>query len=164
MSEDARGAGEDEEATGEGDEDARQEKQGDESIRESVFEGDDSSEYIRGAILEASESEREAMAEETEAPSRLQMWLVRNLPAKDSHINDILYNANPRNYDRLDWIFAFSFVVILAGVGVMFTTTSITVAIVTFVIMFLAFVAMLLCVGVQDILKEGFHTVRDDED
>ncbi|MDZ7687367.1 MAG: hypothetical protein U5J64_01365 [Halobacteriales archaeon] len=165
MSEDAHGAGKEDDGPNREDEDARQAEEDteDDSIRESVFEGDDSSEYIRGAILKASESEREAMAEETEGPSRLQMWLVRNLPGKDGRLESILYNANPRNYDRLDWIFAFSFVVVLAGVAVMFTTTSITVAIVTFVVMFIAFVSMLLCVGVEDILKDGFHKVRGDE-
>ena len=132
----------------------------DDSIHESAFEGDSSSEYIQGAILEASKSEREkAMSAESENPSRLQIWLAENVTEHDETVNRVLHNANPRNYDRLDWIFAFSFVVLLSGMLVMFQTSSTLVAMGSLVVMVLAFVSMLLCVGIEDILKEGFHKV-----
>lgn len=135
-----------------------EEKENDDSIRESVFEGDDSSEYIQGAILEASKSEREKAMSASGSQSRFQVWLAENVTKHDDTVDRILQNANPRNYDRLDWIFAFSFVVLLAGMAVMFQTPSKIVAVGSLVVMVFAFVSMLLCVGIEDILKEGFHS------
>jgi hypothetical protein len=159
-------SGEDGSSTADGkpdDWDEKEEK--DDSIRESVFEGDDSSEYIQGAILEASKSEREKAISASESQSRFQIWLAENVTEHDDTVERILQNANPRNYDRLDWIFAFSFVVLLAGMAVMFQTSSKIVAVGSLVLMVFAFVSMLLCVGVEDILKEGFHSVGGgDED
>ncbi len=160
MSEEPRGAVDGDEP----DEQPRDSEDG-KSIRDSAFEGDSSSEYIQGAILKASESERKAADEmKAKEPSRFQIWLSEVIAGNDSRIGDILYNANPRNYDRLDWIFAFSFVVIVAGMAVMFQTSSLQVAIASFIVMFLAFVSMLLCVGIEDILKDGFHSIGGDEE
>jgi hypothetical protein len=133
------------------------------TIRESVMEGDGSSEYIQGAILEASKSEMERAKSAEEQASRFQIWLAEWITEHDGSTTKLLSKANPRNYDRLDWIFAFSFVVLLAGTVVMFQTTSTLVASGSLVVMFLSFVSMLLCAGIEDILKEGYHKVTGKE-
>lgn len=134
------------------------------SIRESMMEGDDSSEYIQGAILKASQSEEEnAKSTEIEKKGRFRLWLAEKITEHDDSVGKVLYSLNPQNYDRLDWIFAFSFVVLLSGVFVMFRTTSTLVATGSLVVMVLAFVSMLLCAGIEDILKEGYHKISSEE-
>jgi|GEM_PF-2135448 len=133
------------------------------TIRDSVMEGDGSSEYIQGAILEASQSEMERAKSAEEQASRFQIWLAEWISEHDSSITKLLSKADPRNYDRIDWIFAFSFVVVIAGTVVMFQTTSTLIATGSLVVMFLSFVSMLLCAGVDDILKEGYHKITGEE-
>ena len=133
------------------------------TIRDSVMEGDGSSEYIQGAILEASKSEMERAKSAEEQASRFQIWLAEWITEHDGSTTKLLSKADPRNYDRLDWIFAFSFVVLLTGTVVMFQTTSTLVASGSLVMMFLSFVSMLLCAGIEDILKEGYHKITGEE-
>lgn len=160
MSEHDRGGGNREEP----DEWEKKSEEESSSIRENVMEGNDSSEYIQGAILEASQSEEEnAKSAGIGGEGRFRLWLAEKITEYDESLEGVLYSLNPKNYDRLDWIFAFSFVVLIAGVVVMFRTTSTLVATGSLVVMVLAFVSMLLCAGIEDILKEGYHKISGEE-
>jgi len=136
--------------------------EGEKNIRESTFEGDESSEYIQGAILEVSKSEMEnAKSTETNTDG-LQLWLADNVTNHET-LGRVLYSINPQNYDRLDWIFAFSFVVLVTAAVVLFQTASVLVASSSLVVMFLSFVSMLMCVGIEDIPEEGYHKITGGE-
>jgi hypothetical protein len=137
-------------------------EEGEKNIRESLLEGDESSEYIQGAILEASKSETENAKSTETNTSRLQLWLADNVTNHES-LGRMLYSANPYNYDRLDWLFAFSFVVLMVAAVVMFQTTTVAVTIGSLVVMFFAFISMLMCAGIEDILKEGYHKISGEE-
>lgn len=137
-------------------------EEGEKNIRESMFEGDESSEYIQGAILEASKSETENAKSTEPNTSSLQLWLADNVTNHES-LGRLLYSLNPQNYDRLDWIFAFSFVVLVAAAVLLFQATSVPVALGSLVVMFLSFVSMLMCAGIEDILKEGYHKISGGE-
>jgi hypothetical protein len=128
-------------------------KGGDSTIRESALEGDESSEYIQGAILEASKSEE--MAAESTENSRAELWFGEKLA--DSKTPELLYHMNPFNYDRIDWIFSASFFVVVAGGFTLFFAQTFLMTIASLVGMFLAFCTMLLCVGIEDLLKDGVH-------
>jgi hypothetical protein len=64
---------------------------------------------------------------------------------------------NPFNYDRIDWIFSASFFVVVAGGATLFFAQTFLMTIASLVGMFLAFCTMLLCVGIEDLLKDGVH-------
>lgn len=140
----------------------QKESEEDEStIRESTLEGDSSSEYIQGAILEASESEMENAKSTDGKTSDFQLWLADKVTDHE-RVSKILYSANPQNYDRLDWIFAFSFVVLMASAVVMFRSVRTSVTLGSLVMMFLSFISMLMCAGIEDILKEGYHKISGE--
>lgn len=126
------------------------------SIRESAFGGSDSSEYIQGAVLEASRSET-AAAESTEEGefSRFQSWVAKKMT--QGKVPEAMYYMNPFNYDRIDWIFSLGFVMVIASAFTMFLTESVLMAVASLVGMFLAFCVMLMCMGVEDLLKKGYH-------
>lgn len=129
----------------------KREEERSESIRESALEGDESSEYIQGAILEASKSE-ELAAESTEN-SRFELWFGEKLA--DSKTPELMYYMNPFNYDRIDWIFAAAFFAVVAGGAVLFFSQTVLMTVASLVGMFLSFCVMLLCVGIEDLLKDG---------
>jgi len=130
----------------------KREKERSESIRESALEGDESSEYIQGAITKASRSE-EVAAEATE-DGRFEVWLSK---MADSKTPELLYYMNPFNYDRIDWIFSAAFLAVVAGAVMLFFTQSVLMTIASLVGMFLSFCVMLLCVGIEDLLKKGYR-------
>ena len=134
------------------------EEKDDYSIRESVFEGDGTSEYIRGTILEAADTE-EGSAKQFEGDmSRSQTMLAEKIA--DSSLPEIVYYMNPRNYDLVDWVFASGFLMVIVSAVVMFTTSNINIAVVALVAMFLSFCAMLLCASIEDILKGSVRKIR----
>ncbi|MDZ7687368.1 MAG: hypothetical protein U5J64_01370 [Halobacteriales archaeon] len=134
-----------------------EEEKEDYSIRESAFGGDETSEYIRGTILDASEQEAESRFERD--MNRSETWLAERIT--DSGLPEFVYRLNPWNYSMLDWIFASGFVLMLVSAFVLFWTDSFTVAVFSLVAMFLSFCAMLLCVGLEGALKEGVNRIRD---
>lgn len=91
-----------------------------------------------------------------------------------------LYSIDPRNLTRVDFVFTFSFILLILGALMMFQTASILLIIASLVGMFLSFCAMLLCVAVEDLFaneeedessgeskprtKSNFDVVRDLKD
>lgn len=135
-------------------------KKGDEStVRENIFEEDQSSQYIRGAISEASQSEMEA-ADSIDG-GRLGRFATRiSRGLAESSLPKIMYKMNPFNYDKIDWVFAFGFFMVIANAVMMFVTSSPRLVIASVVGMFLSFCVMLLCIGIEDYVKEGVHRLR----
>lgn len=131
----------------------KREEERSKSIRESALEGDESSEYIQGAILEASKSEE--MAAEATEDSRVGVWFGGTLA--DGKVPEFMYYMNPFNYDRIDWIFAAAFSAVVAGGAVLFFSQTVLMTVASLLGMFLSFCVMLLCVGIEDLLKDGVH-------
>lgn len=63
----------------------------------------------------------------------------------------ILYSMDPRNFTRVDFVFTFSFILLILGAIMMFQTISVLLTIASLVGMILSFCAMVLCVAVEDI-------------
>ena len=126
------------------------------SIRESAFGGTDSSEYIQGAVMEASKSETAAAESAGEGDfNRFQTWVADKLTKGKAP--EAMYYMNPFNYDRIDWIFALGFVGVIASAFTMFLTESVIMTVASLVGMFVSFCVMLVCMGIEDLLKDGFH-------
>ena len=62
-----------------------------------------------------------------------------------------LYSIDPRNFTRVDFVFTFSFLLLILGAVMMFQTVSVLLTIASLVGMMLSFCAMVLCVAVEDI-------------
>lgn len=58
---------------------------------------------------------------------------------------------DPRNLTRVDFVFTFSFILLILGAVMMFLTASTLLVIASLVGMFLSFCAMVLCVAVEDL-------------
>ena len=80
-------------------------------------------------------------------------------------VAEVLSSLDPRGYDRVDLAFGYSFLVVIAGAVMLFLTTSFWVSLASIVVMTLAFVSMLLCVGLEDIFKDKkeLEEVRSDD-
>lgn len=66
---------------------------------------------------------------------------------------EIVYSLDPRRFNKVDYVFLFSFLVLLVGALLMFLTESVTVAMISLVGVFLAFGSMVLCVGLEDLFE-----------
>jgi len=79
---------------------------------------------------------------------------------------EILYSLDPRRFNKVDYVFLFSFLLLLLGALSLFWTESLLVAVISLVGMFLAFLSMLLCVGLEDLFedKERERGTEDDRD
>jgi hypothetical protein len=123
------------------------------SMRESVFEGDVSSEYLRNGDLEMRTEEGRLGGTTSRYRGAITEWLA------ETGLPRFLYYLNPWNYGRIDWIFASCFAFVVGAAFLIFWTSSVVVALASLVVMFLSFSAMLMCVGVESILKEGYHKI-----
>jgi len=65
-----------------------------------------------------------------------------------------LYSIDPRNLTRVDFIFTFSFVLLILGAVMMFLTSNVLLIISSLVGMILSFCAMILCVAMEDIFVD----------
>ncbi len=127
------------------------------SIRDSAFGGDSSSEYATRSTFDTSDDEVGSGAVRSS-----EIWLAEKL--SQSGLPAFIYYLNPRRYDLIDWIFASGFVLVLSGAFMLFWTENPMIALASLMVMFLAFATMLMCVGIEDILKEGLWKVSGGGD
>jgi len=77
----------------------------------------------------------------------------------------VLYSLDPRKFNKVDYVFLFSFLVLLIGALVMFQTQNVTVAMISLVGIFLAFFSMILCVGLEDLFeREELENKQEEKD
>ena len=78
---------------------------------------------------------------------------------------EIVYSLDPRRFNKVDYVFLFSFLVLLIGALVMFQTQNVTVAMISLVGIFLAFFSMILCVGLEDLFeREELENKQEEKD
>jgi hypothetical protein len=79
-------------------------------------------------------------------------------------IAEILYSLDPRRFSKVDYVFLFSFLLLLLGALSLFWTQSVLIAAASLVGMFLAFLSMLLCIGLEDLFEENETETKGRED
>lgn len=66
-----------------------------------------------------------------------------------NRIAGVLYSSDPRRYDKVDWVFALGFVLVVVGGLTLYWTDSVTVAVSSTVGIFVGVCVMLLCLSVE---------------